>query len=260
MKGKLTYAAANEKSKKSPAVIPDTPIEEILDYINEKDIAAAQTAANKAAKRARQKLRKQEEKERQDRERILKEEQKKATEAEFIKKKKEQQAAQQQVKKEHRGAQQEVKKEQQAVQQEVKKEKQSKSEAKKKKADRVRGRKKDGRDRKKGTEQQLSETQEVEVPKEPILGFEYWNDPKFKRLASTKEQVGIFKVGRARIQNKEESKRNEGVSKRPEFSLLENGKENASATKKIVKADSAIQKDENNVVKSETTFPVKCAA
>ncbi|EJW83598.1 hypothetical protein WUBG_05492, partial [Wuchereria bancrofti] len=260
LKGKLTYAAANEKSKKSPAVIPDTPIEEILDYINEKDIAAAQTAANKAAKRARQKLRKQEEKERQDRERILKEEQKKATEAEFIKKKKEQQAAQQQVKKEHRGAQQEVKKEQQAVQQEVKKEKQSKSEAKKKKADRVRGRKKDGRDRKKGTEQQLSETQEVEVPKEPILGFEYWNDPKFKRLASTKEQVGIFKVGRARIQNKEESKRNEGVSKRPEFSLLENGKENASATKKIVKADSAIQKDENNVVKSETTFPVKCAA
>ncbi len=55
----MIYAAANEKSKKSPAVIPDTPIEEILDYINEKDIAAAQAAANKAAKRARQKLRKQ---------------------------------------------------------------------------------------------------------------------------------------------------------------------------------------------------------
>ncbi|VIO87184.1 Uncharacterized protein BM_BM7746 [Brugia malayi] len=177
LKGKLIYAAANEKSKKSPAVIPDTPIEEILDYINEKDIAAAQAAANKAAKRARQKLRKQEEKERQDRERKLKEEQKKATEAEFIKMKKEQQVAQQQVKKEHRGAQQGIKKA-----------KQSKPEAKKKKADRVRGKKKDGRDRKKETEQHFSETQDIEVPKEPILEFEYWNDPEFKRLASTKEQ------------------------------------------------------------------------
>ncbi|VDO48391.1 unnamed protein product, partial [Brugia timori] len=182
LKGKLIYAAANEKSKKSPAVIPDTPIEEILDYINEKDIAAAQAAANKAAKRARQKLRKQEEKERQDRERKLKEEQKKAIEAEFIKMKKEQQVAQQQVKKEHRGAQQGIKKA-----------KQSKPEAKKKKADRVRGKKKDGRDRKKETEQHFSETQDIEVPKEPILEFEYWNDPEFKRLASTKEQVGIFK-------------------------------------------------------------------
>ncbi|KAK6110910.1 hypothetical protein QQG55_41555 [Brugia pahangi] len=254
LKGKLIYAAANEKSKKSPAVIPDTPIEEILDYINEKDIAAAQAAANKAAKRARQKLRKQEEKERQDRERKLKEEQKKATEAEFIKKKKEQQVAQQQVKKEHRGAQQGIKKA-----------KQSKPEAKKKKADRVRGKKKDGRDRKKETEQHFSETQDIEVPKEPILEFEYWNDPEFKRLASTKEQVGIFKVGRARIQSKEELKRNEGVAKGPEFSLLENEKENTSAKKE--KTDSVVQKDENNsfknednVVKSETTFPVKCAA
>lgn len=56
---KLTYAATNQESKKSLTVVPDAPIEEILDYINEKDIAAAQAAASKAAKRARQKLRKQ---------------------------------------------------------------------------------------------------------------------------------------------------------------------------------------------------------
>lgn len=59
MEEKLTCATANQESKKLPAVIPDTSIEEILEYINEKDTAAAQAAASKAAKRARQKLRKQ---------------------------------------------------------------------------------------------------------------------------------------------------------------------------------------------------------
>ncbi|KAL3982579.1 hypothetical protein ACH3XW_47705 [Acanthocheilonema viteae] len=244
---KLTHDTANQESKKSPAVIPDTPIEEILEYINEKDIVAAQAAANKAAKRARQKLRKQEEKERQNRERKLKEEQKKITEAELLNKKKEQQAAQQ----------------------EVKKEKQSKPETKKKKADRMRGKKqKNGRDRKKENELQLSESQKVEVRKEPVLEFEYWNDPKcnpkFKRPESTKEQVGTSKVGRAKTQNKEESKKNEGVSKRSE---LEDKRENEFTKNEIMETNSVLEKDDNNssknenrAVESETVSPINCAA
>ncbi|CAG9531657.1 unnamed protein product [Cercopithifilaria johnstoni] len=247
---KLTCATANQESKESPAVIPDTPIEEILDYINEKDIVLAQAAASKAAKRARQKLRKQEEKERQQRERKLKEEEKKVTEAELLKKKKEQQA----------------------TQQGVKKEKQSKPEAKKKKTDRVRGKKqKDGRDRKKENGLQSSKSLEIEVRKEPILEFEYWSDlkcdPKFKRLKSIKEQVSASKAGRARIQNKEESKKNEGVPKRSELEeKRENEKENAFAKDEVIEADSLIGKDsnkssknENNIAKSETS-PVNCAA
>uniref|UniRef100_A0A8R1XWX1 Uncharacterized protein n=1 Tax=Onchocerca volvulus TaxID=6282 RepID=A0A8R1XWX1_ONCVO len=246
---KLTYAATNQESKKSLTVVPDAPIEEILDYINEKDIAAAQAAASKAAKRARQKLRKQEEKERQERERKLKEEQKKAVEAELLKKKKGQQA----------------------VQEEVKKEKQSKPEAKKKKMDRVRGKKqKDSRDRKKESGQ-LSESREVEVRKEPVLEFEYWNDPKcdpkFKPLGSTKEQSGASKIGRIRTQNKEESKKNESVPKGSELEKRESGKENASSKKEVVRADSVVDKNDNkpsenesNGFISEMTFPVHCVA
>ncbi|VDP11740.1 unnamed protein product [Onchocerca flexuosa] len=244
---KLTYAATNQESKKSLAVVPDAPIEEILDYINEKDIVAAQAAASKAAKRARQKLRKQEEKERQERERKLKEEQKKAVEAELLKKKKEQQAAQ-----------------------EVRKEKQSKPEAKKKKMDRVRGRKqKDGRDRKKEIGLQLSESQEVEVRKEPVLEFEYWNDPKcdpkFKQLGSTKEQSGTSKIGRMRAQNKEESKKSEDIPKRSELEKRESEKENASSKREGIRADSVVNKNDNkssenesNGFISETTFPIHC--
>ncbi|OZC10270.1 hypothetical protein X798_02577 [Onchocerca flexuosa] len=218
---KLTYAATNQESKKSLAVVPDAPIEEILDYINEKDIVAAQAAASKAAKRARQKLRKQ--------------------------KKKEQQAAQ-----------------------EVRKEKQSKPEAKKKKMDRVRGRKqKDGRDRKKEIGLQLSESQEVEVRKEPVLEFEYWNDPKcdpkFKQLGSTKEQSGTSKIGRMRAQNKEESKKSEDIPKRSELEKRESEKENASSKREGIRADSVVNKNDNkssenesNGFISETTFPIHC--
>ncbi|EJD76071.1 hypothetical protein LOAG_16904 [Loa loa] len=244
---KLVYATANEKSKKSSAVIPDTPIEEILDYINEKDIAAAQAAASKAAKRARQKLRKQEEKERQGRERKLKEEQKKVIEAELLKKKK-----------------------QDVAQQEVKKEKQNKPEAKKKKADRVRGKKqKDAHDRKKENGQQ-SESQGVELRKEPVLEFEYWIDPKcgpkLKQLGSTKEQIGTSKIGRSKTQNKEELKKND-VPKRSELEeKRENEKENSCAKEQTVEANLVVKKDnngsknENSAVKSETTFSVNCAA
>lgn len=46
-----------ESNMKIPLAI--APIDEILDYINEKDVLAAQVAANRAAKRARQKQRKQ---------------------------------------------------------------------------------------------------------------------------------------------------------------------------------------------------------
>ncbi|KAM3725694.1 Uncharacterized protein ACO02O_02542 [Dirofilaria immitis] len=233
---KLTYASTNQESKKSLVVIPDAPIEEILDYINEKDIAAAQTTASKAAKRARQKLRRQEEKVKQNRERKLKEEQKKAIEAELLKKKKEQRAAQE----------------------EIKKEKQSKAGAKKKKTDRVRGKKqKDSHDRKKETELQLSEIQGVEVRKEPVLEFEYWNDPKcdpeFKRMGSIKEQIGTSKVGRMRTQNKEESRKQEVVPKR------------ASSKKEVIEADSVVEsaynkssKNESSGVNSGTTFPIHC--
>lgn len=60
MEEKLTCTTAKqEEPEKSSTLIPDMPIEEILDYINEKDIVAAQATASKAAKRARQKLRKQ---------------------------------------------------------------------------------------------------------------------------------------------------------------------------------------------------------
>lgn len=55
----MTYSTTNEESKKLPIIISDAPIEEILDYINEKDNAATQAATSKAAKRARKKLRKQ---------------------------------------------------------------------------------------------------------------------------------------------------------------------------------------------------------
>uniref|UniRef100_A0A915PMT4 Uncharacterized protein n=1 Tax=Setaria digitata TaxID=48799 RepID=A0A915PMT4_9BILA len=236
---KLICTAANQESKNPPAVIPDAPIEQILDYINEKDNVVAQAAASKAAKRARQKLRKQvwEEKEKQEKERKLREEQKKAAEAELLKKRKEQQA----------------------TQQEVKREKQNKPEAKKRKADRVRGKKQKDRERKKENGLQLSESQEVEVRKEPVLEFEYWNDSKcdlkFKRLGSTKEQSGTSKTGRAKPQNKDESKKNEGVPKRYE---LEEKKENTSTKKGAVEADSVLEKNgntdlrnENNEVKSE---------
>ncbi|VDK80066.1 unnamed protein product, partial [Litomosoides sigmodontis] len=244
---KLTYiTATQEEPEKSSAVIPDMPIEEILDYINEKDIVAAQAAASKAAKRARQKLRKQEEKERQNRERKLKEERKKVIEAEILRKK-----------------------QQQATQQEVKKEKQSKPELKKK-ADRVRGKKqKDGRDRKKENGSQLSEIPEVEVQKEPVLEFEYWNDPKydskFKRVGSAKEEIGACKVGRSTTQNKEESKTNENVPERFELIEKRENEKNASSKDEIIEADSAVGRDgdkssknEKNVVKFERTLPDDC--
>uniref|UniRef100_A0A0N4V8P6 Stress response protein NST1 n=1 Tax=Enterobius vermicularis TaxID=51028 RepID=A0A0N4V8P6_ENTVE len=94
-KGKESASSAS--SCKPPAKVPvssDAPIEVILNYINEKDNAVPRAATNKAAKRARQKLRKQEEKERLEIERKRKEELRKAKQAEALEKKKEQQAAQ----------------------------------------------------------------------------------------------------------------------------------------------------------------------
>ncbi|VDK47322.1 unnamed protein product [Anisakis simplex] len=83
-----------------PVTVADAPIDEILDYINEKDNALAQAAATKAAKRARQKQRKQEEKERLELERKKQEESRKAQEAEALRMKKEKQAAQQAARRE----------------------------------------------------------------------------------------------------------------------------------------------------------------
>lgn len=134
----------------------------------------------------------------------------------------------------------------------------------------MRGKKrKDGRDRKKENGLQLSEIPEVEVRKEPVLEFEYWNDPKygpkFKRVGSTKEQVGACKVGRATTQNKEESRTNENVPKRSELIEERENEKNASAKSDIIEADSMVEKDreqssknEKSAVKSEKTLPTNC--
>lgn len=135
--------------------------------------------------------------------------------------------------------------------------------------DRVRGRKqKDGRDRKKENGLQLSESQEVEVRKEPVLEFEYWSDPKcgskFKQLGPAKEQVCVSKDGRAKVQNKEETKKSEGVPNRSEIEeKRENEKENASTKNEVIQADSVVKKDgnensenENSAMKSEKTLPI----
>ncbi|MCP9265730.1 hypothetical protein DINM_021106 [Dirofilaria immitis] len=193
---KLTYASTNQESKKSLVVIPDAPIEEILDYINEKDIAAAQTTASKAAKRARQKLRRQ----------IRSVISLMFSVFMFIG----YNYSRRRVGTYDHGSLSDF--------------------------DRVRGKKqKDSHDRKKETELQLSEIQGVEVRKEPVLEFEYWNDPKcdpeFKRMGSIKEQIGTSKVGRMRTQNKEESRKQEVVPKR------------ASSKKEVIEADSVVEKD-----------------
>ncbi|VDM46539.1 unnamed protein product [Toxocara canis] len=94
-KEKTNTDATETTEEAKPVTVGDAPIEEILDYINEKDNAVAQAAASKAAKRARQKQRKQEEKERLEKERKKQEELRKAQEAEALRMKKEKQAAQQ---------------------------------------------------------------------------------------------------------------------------------------------------------------------
>lgn len=134
--------------------------------------------------------------------------------------------------------------------------------------DRVRGKKqKDGRDRKEN-EHDLSGSQNIEVWKEPVLEFEYWNDlkcdPEFKQLGSTKEQMGnSSKIRRTRTQNKVEPKKNEDVLKRSKLcEKREYEKENASAKKgaiEVEKNDTISSKKENDGVKSEGIFSVNSA-